>query len=176
MNISHSSATDLWYTPTLIVEKAKQVLGTIDLDPASDEFGNARVGATTIINREQNGLTTDWSTDCSIFINPPGGKTGNKSNMSLFWQKLMHYKDGGHLKHAIFLAFSLEAFQNSQGKGVQSMAEFSFCIPAKRIRFDSQHGAPSSPSHGNAIIYVAGSVDESEKFKEVFSSVGIVRV
>lgn len=176
MNILHSSNSDRWYTTLEIIEKVQQVLGTIDLDPASDEFGNARVCATSIITEEQNGLTTEWAKDCSVFLNPPGGKTGNKSNASLFWQKLMHYREAGDLKHAIFLAFSLEAFQNSQGKGVPSLAEFAFCIPAKRIRFDAQEGKPASPSHGNVIVYVPGSVDESEKFKEVFASMGVVRV
>ena len=41
-----------WYTPPYIIEKAKLVLGTIDLDPASCEYANRTVGASKIYTAE----------------------------------------------------------------------------------------------------------------------------
>ncbi len=77
MNIQHSSRSDLWYTPEKVLDGVHLVLGTIDLDPASDDFGNSRVRADRFYASEEDGLAQDWGG--SMFINPPGGKRGNKS-------------------------------------------------------------------------------------------------
>lgn len=175
MNILHSSATDEWYTPLDIILRAQGVLGCIDLDPASDDFGNARVGATYFITKDQDGLVAPWPTNCSVFINPPGGKRGNQSNTALFWHRLMKYRETGNLKHAIFMCFSIEAAQNTQGKGVPSILEFPFCIPKKRVKFDSREGQFSSPSHSNAIIYVPGKVNQTSEFIRQFQPLGLTR-
>ena len=88
----HSSKTDLWYTPLPIVEMARAVLGgIINLDPASDAFGNSRVEANMYFTEEHDGLQHPWYGQ--IFCNPPGGKLGNKSRMKLFWQKLMRTRE-----------------------------------------------------------------------------------
>jgi hypothetical protein len=176
----HSSKTDLWYTPIPIVEKVREVLGgKIDLDPASDAFGNSRIKATTYYTENIDGLTKTWSG--RIFLNPPGGKIGNKSRMKLFWQRLMVFRETGHLNDAIFLAFSLEALSTTQEdpeftdpiKPHASMCEFTVCIPRSRIRFDGPDGvSQKSPTHANAIVYVPGRTDVSAYFVKVFSSLG----
>ncbi len=174
MNIQHSSRTDRWYTPTAILERARQVLGEIDLDPASDEFGNSFVKAKRYITQAEDGLVTPWE-GSTIWLNPPGGKTKNKSNTGLFWKKLMEYRASGKLDHAIFMAFSLEALQSSQGKGVPSIGEFMFCVPRKRIAFVSPAGVPEvAPSHSNAIVYVDGSMNDSHRFRAAFSDLGVI--
>jgi hypothetical protein len=175
MNIQHSSATDEWYSPLSVLVRAKEILGQIDLDPASDEFGNARVGARYFITKEQDGLASPWPIFSTVFINPPGGKTGNQSNTALFWKRLMEYRDSGSLKHAIFMCFSIEAAQNTQGKGCKSILEFPFCIPQRRIRFDSREGTFSSPSHSNAIIYIPGQINKTAEFIKHFSDLGLTR-
>lgn len=174
MNIQHSSRTDLWYTPLPIVVAARDVLGPIDLDPASDEFGNARVGAARYLTREMDGLTTPW-VGRTVFCNPPGGKKGNKSNTALFWARLMAHREAVELDHAIFLAFSAEALQNTQGKGVPPIMAFPFCVPAQRLAFDSREGPGKDPSHSNVIVYVPGTVDRTETFRAVFAKFGAVR-
>ena len=173
MNIQHSSQSDLWYTPQNIVEKSRNVLGHIDLDPASDEYGNARVKARRYFTKEVDGLAQPWS-GC-IFINPPGGKRGNKSLTGLFWQHLMHTLKNKQLNHAIFLAFSVEAMQSTQKPGYPSICDYLVCVAAKRIHFDS--AAPTvknAPSHSNAIVYVPGYLNNSNKFFSEFSSIGAI--
>lgn len=174
MNIQHSSRTDMWYTPLEVITRAKRVLGPIDLDPASDEFGNARVGARYFITREMDGLLTPWVSG-TVFLNPPGGKQLNRSLMQLFWQRLMAFRDSGELKHAIFMAFSLEAAQSTQRDGQGGILRFPVCVPAKRLAFDSRLGPGKAPSHSNAIVYVPGRIDQSETFKRVFSDLGYVK-
>jgi len=58
-----------WYTPTDVVNAAKTVLGSIDLDPASDEAANEHVGAAEIFTVEDNGLEQDWHGN--VWLNPP---------------------------------------------------------------------------------------------------------
>lgn len=170
MNIQHSSRSDLWYTPTYLVEMCRLVLGDIELDPASDEVANEVVQAKRIFTEEDNGLLQDWDTEGSIFLNPPGGKLGNKSLAIEFWKKLMV----SEFKHAIYMGFSVEHLATSQRKGCKSMLQFPCCIPAKRIHFVSLFGKNSAPSHSNVIVYVPGTEDHSKKFRDVFTGIGDV--
>ena len=179
MNIQHSSRQDCWYTPPQILEMAREVLGAIDLDPASDAWGNETVKAEKFFTQAECGLTQNWSFSddpLTVWLNPPGGKVGNKSQTALFWGKLMDMRRTGGLKHAVFMAFSAEALQNTQGKGTPCLMDFPFCIPAKRIRFVSRGVEKFAPSHSNAIVYVPGTVNESGKFRNVFTQLGAVKL
>lgn len=174
MNIQHSSRSDGWQTPPAILQKVHELLGVIDLDPASDILANKNVGAAQFLTKEDDGLQHPWQGE-TIFINPPGGKLNGKSNTALFWSKLMKHRDRGHLKHAIFLAFSIEALQTTQNKGCKSIAEFPFCVPSSRIKFVSPDNKElQSPSHSNMIIYVPGTADLTDKFYSIFHSLGNV--
>lgn len=173
MNIQHSSRTDLWGTPIDIIEAARDVLGGIDLDPASDERFNARVGASKILTASDDALVTPWPNGCSVFLNPPGGKRGRDSMTVLFWQRLLEYRQQGSMKHAIFLAFSLEALQTTQQCEL-SIGHFTMCIPRRRLRFVSPDGATGeAPSHSNVIAYLPGTVQVHSRFVSLFSQFGI---
>lgn len=177
MNVQHSSRTDRWYTPIPIIEKVERVLGRIELDPASDAFGQVRIGAMRYIDEGDDGLTTSWGEEpLSIFLNPPGGVTKGRSRMRLFWEKLMRHRETVGIKHAVFLAFSAEALQRTQGREVPSMMQFPICVPSKRIRFDAWGGlSGAAPSHSNVIVYVPGQWDRTDEFIRVFSSLGNVK-
>ena len=51
-----------WYTPPSITEKARTVMGGIDLDPASCKMANTIVRADRYIDKEEDGLAmwTEW--------------------------------------------------------------------------------------------------------------------
>jgi len=53
------------YTPADIIEDARKVLGTIDLDPASSELANETVKASKIYTAEDDGLAHDWEGNIS---------------------------------------------------------------------------------------------------------------
>lgn len=179
MNVMHSCRNDDWLTPVYLLDMAKEVLGEIDLDPASSEMGNARVRAKQYRTVATDGLQGAWGSPQfprTIFLNPPGGKVKNLSKTALFWKKLMHERDLWNVRHAIFLAFSAEALQNTQGKDCDPIMSFPFCVPAKRIRFDFPGPAlKSAPSHSNVVVYVPGRVDETRRFRDVFGRIGAVR-
>lgn len=175
MNIQHSSRSDDWGTPKGIVDSARLVLGgRIDIDPASSAHWNRTVGAVTYYSKDIDGITKDWVG--SVYCNPPGGKLGNKSNTARFWGKLMEEVSLGHVEHAIFMAFSVEALAVTQEKPYKSMGEFMVCIPSKRIKFDRPEGVlnTKAPSHSNAIVYVPGSTNKYLSFIEQFEPFGVI--
>lgn len=171
MNVQHSSRSDTWYTPAYIIALVREVLGPIDLDPASDSRANAVVQASSYLTESDDGLVQPWGSG-SIYLNPPGGKKGNKSLAGLFWARLMEHRHKPDFKHAIFMAFSAEALQNTQGKSTPSIMEFAICVPSKRVRFVYPGVEKSSPSHSNVVVYVPGYLDETDRFLSVFKTLG----
>ena len=174
MNIQHSSRSDEWFTPDWLMQAIQEVIGPIELDPASSKDANKIVKASRILTRKQNGLTTVWGKASSIFINPPGGKLGRESKTGLFWNKLMQERTDNTFGHAIFLAFSIEALQTTQ-RYSKPIAGFPFCVPSKRIKFVLPDGStPKAPSHSNMIVYVPGTINHTDKFEKVFKNLGAV--
>jgi hypothetical protein len=176
MNIQHSSRTDQWGTPVTVLALVHKVLGQIDLDPASNEKFNMAVQATHFYTKEIDALSLSHWHAGSVFLNPPGGKTDNRSNTELFWSHLMGQRQAGRVTHAIFMAFSLEALQTTQRDGQGGALRFPLCIPRKRIKFVDSYGAPGpAPSHSNAIVYVPGTIDKTDLFLKTFKSLGACR-
>ncbi|MBE1302005.1 MAG: hypothetical protein GJ680_19130 [Alteromonadaceae bacterium] len=69
--VNQSSGDVELYTPPDIVEMARQVLGSIDLDPASSEIANQRVQAKKIFTEKDDGLKQEWVG--KVWLNHPFG-------------------------------------------------------------------------------------------------------
>jgi hypothetical protein len=170
MNVQHSSRQDAWGTPAWLIEKVKEVLERIDLDPASDSAANRTVGAEKFFTEEDNGLLQNWSG--RVFLNPPGGKSGKNSKTKQFWDKLSTSYEAGEVTEAIFMCFSVEALQTTQSCKYPIL-NYTICIPSKRIQFVNLLGeAKYAPSHSNAIVYLG---PRPNRFKKVFESVGGIK-
>lgn len=172
----HSCQTDVWYTPHHVIERAREVLGGFDLDPASNAFGNTRVQAARYIDEAENGLTADWGDAKRVFLNPPGGKLNGKSLPALFWRKLMEHVAWRDMRpEFIWIGFSLEQLRVSQGPTVHpfhSMGEFPLCIPEKRLRFvDADGKVQTRPTHSNLIVYNG---PKFQLFKKMFGDLGTI--
>lgn len=64
-------------TPMFVIEAVREVLGRIDLDPASSAAANVRVGATRFFDGiERDGLKEDWHG--RVFMNHPFSRAGNR--------------------------------------------------------------------------------------------------
>lgn len=175
MKAKHSLRSDSWGTPGHVLDRVRLIMNVIDFDPASSHEFNLQVRAYRFLTAKDDGLTAEWPVG-NVYCNPPGGKRGNRSMTQLFWSRLMQHRADGNLVEAIFMASSLEAMQSTQGRGVPSIAEFMFCIPAKRLAFVSPGGLPGlAPAHSNCIVYVPGIIDSSAEFKKEFSTLGVVR-
>lgn len=175
MNVKHSSESNEHYTPSAIVEAARATMGSIDLDPATSVKANKTVKAAGFYALPINGLNYEWHGN--IFCNPPGGSLrenywddaetckykretahefGTRSHSVAWWIKLMREYQAGRVKQAVFIAFTVELLQLTQGlEGVEAMTDFQVCIPAKRIQFLNENSrVGKAPSHANAIVYV----------------------
>lgn len=164
MLVQHSSETVLWYTPKWLSDIAREVMGGIDLDPASDFTGNAKIEASSFYS--DGGLERDWFG--RVFLNPPGGRVGNRSAAAAWWDKLVREWLCGNVEQAIFIGFSLNILQTSQMVD-NSVLQFPMCIPRKRIPYDRSDGASESPPHPSCIVFIPGQTD---RFCEMFRTIG----
>lgn len=142
-----SQSTEL-YTPSPIVEAARELMGGIDLDPASSWVAQRTVGATKWFGLREDGTVKDglsrrWRAD-SVFLNPPGGRapTGNRactqSSAAMWWWKLVMEWRLRRVTEAVFVGFSLEIMRSTQDmpEEVPSVLAFPFCVPQDRVQFE----------------------------------------
>lgn len=143
-SVKHSALTNEQYTPAPIVEMVREVLGSIDVDPATSLLANKTVKATRFWTADDEPEATfEASWEGNVFLNPPGGQkmvllgTGFNSNPSLFWAKMMHEWDQEKTMRAgIFLGFTLEVLQSSQCVEKYPMLRFPICVPSRRLSFN----------------------------------------
>lgn len=69
LELDAGTHSDGWYTPAWLVEKARTVMGGIDLDPASCEAAQSVVHAATWYTKAQDGLQQPWAG--RLWLNPP---------------------------------------------------------------------------------------------------------
>lgn len=125
MSARHSAASCRWYTPPAIVDAARYVLGRIDLDVASDATAQAVVRAERWYDRD--GLAQPWDA-ASLWLNPP-------TPPRAWWDRAV-------AAHAptVYLAYSIEQLQQSQGWAASMLGVGIVCIPRQRIRFGQTAG------------------------------------
>src|SRR5262245_41059362 len=123
----HSCHSPDWYTPSPYVEAARQVMGAIDFDPASDAEANLTVKAARYLTEEDDGLEHLWTG--KTFINPPGGKAAE------FWEHLIALFLSGHVSEAVWIGYSLEQLQSFQNACSITPLSYPMCVPKQRIAF-----------------------------------------
>lgn len=69
----HSDESVEHYTPIDVVEAEHDVLGSIELDPASCAAANVIVGAARYYSMSDDGFSREWRAR-TVHLNPPGGK------------------------------------------------------------------------------------------------------
>lgn len=162
-----SSAEIEWYTPRQYIEAAREVLGEIDLDPASCFVANQTVKAAQIFTAQENALAQPWHG--RVFMNPPYGidKDSKASVAGMFCQKAISEYVAGNVEAAIILVNSAHA-----QKWQKPLYDFPVCFVDHRISFVSSDGVVNkAPTFMNIFVYLGA---EEQKFAEVFSDFGYV--
>lgn len=165
VDFATSSKTNEWYTPGRYIEAAREVLGGIDLDPASCELANRTVRAARFHTKADNGLCQYWRG--RVWLNPPYGKVGNDSAAGIWLARLRGEFRAGRVSAGIALvnASTSEAWFQPAWDGV-------VCFTDHRIRFNDEQGRPSGqPTKGNAFVYYGPGTDA---FTTAFSRFGRV--
>jgi len=166
-----------WYTPALLIEAARLVMDSIELDPASTARANLVVRAERYFTQKENGLAQDW-TCRSLFINPPYGSTGHlfkkaawqgQSIARMFLDKLKAEYDAGRVGQAIALVKADP--KSSTFQPLWSWGPICFC--RDRIYFDRPHKRPEKIQFGTSLVYLGDPEGES-RFIDVFRAFGRV--
>lgn len=155
-HVANNSTDNEWYTPEIYIQSAREVLGTIDLDPASNDFANETVRATTYFTEETNGLEQDWFGN--IWMNPPY----QTALLQQFADKLI----ASDFQQAIVLVNN--ATETAWFKTLISKAS-AIVFPTGRIRFRKRDGEKGSPLQGQAFLYCG---ENPQRFIDVFSKYG----
>lgn len=159
-HVSNNSGNNEWYTPERYIELARDVLGEIDLDPASCEYANRTVRAARYFSEENDGLCQEW---CGrVWMNPPY----SADLVGKFTRKFVEEYDAGHISEGIVLV-----------NNATETAWFAYMMDAAsavvfsrgRIRYVSPERDSLAPLQGQAFIYFG---NNTERFINVFSAVG----
>lgn len=165
-HVSHNSGENEWYTPPEIIEMARDVMGSIDLDPASSLKANEAVQAKAFFDADDNGLEVEWHGN--VWLNPPYAQP----LIADFCSKLVEEFSSGRVTQACVLVNN--ATETTWFQGLASLASM-ICFPAGRIRFWSPDKDSASPLQGQAILYFGREPNQNAyDFMRVFRESGLV--
>jgi len=172
MQLLTSSETAEWYTPAVYIEAVREVLGSIDLDPASCAAANEWIQAKVFYTEADDGLSKPW--EGRTFLNPPYGKTGTKSNQEIWSSKLAGFYEIGQVPSAILLTKSVPGYK--WWNNLFESRFFPVCFCRERIRFlkldeNGNVVVEGQAKAGSNFWYFGEDVD---KFEMVFSMFGRV--
>jgi phage N-6-adenine-methyltransferase len=133
-----------WYTPDAILVPVREVLGAIDLDPASCDVAQARVQARTYYTLADDGLRQPWHG--TVFLNPPY----KLPDVARFVGKLCEELDAHRTTEAILLVNSATETDWFQRAFARANA---VCFPDGRVHFVSPTRNGDNPCQGQALFY-----------------------
>lgn len=159
-HVTNNSGENEWYTPAEFINSAREVMGSIDLDPASCEHANKTVMAARYFSIEDDGLSQDWAGN--VWMNPPysGGL------ISKFITKLNESVENGAVAQAVVLVNNATETQWFAALVKNASA---IVFPTSRIRYLSVRGEENTPLQGQAFVYIG---NNPWKFLEVFKAHG----
>lgn len=157
-HVANNSGNNEWYTPIEYIELAKQVMGGIDLDPASNDKANEVIGATQYYTVEDNGLDHDWYGN--IWLNPPY----SSDLIGKFVNKLI--EELWRIDNAIVLVNNA-----TETEWFNSLVQESsvICFTKGRVKFWAPDGRIAQPLQGQAILYFG---KNTKGFIDAFSTKG----
>jgi phage N-6-adenine-methyltransferase len=133
-----------WYTPAEYVEAVRDVLGAIDLDPASSEAAQRTVRAARFFTKEDDGLAHPWPG--RVWVNPPYVQP----LIMHFVAKLVEEVAARRTTEAILLTHN---FTDNAWFHLAASACTAICFTRGRIAFEHRDGYTAAPTQGQAFFY-----------------------
>lgn len=159
---SHESLE--YYTPAEFVEAAREVMGGIDLDPASCEEAQKVVRASRYYS--DGGLALTWSG--RVFLNPPYSKTDGKSNQGLWSAKLADAYSSGEVAEGVLLVKAALGYVWFE----HLFLHYPCAFVRERLSFTLSDGSSEGQSKQGTAFFYFGS--NTRRFYTVFSQYGRV--
>lgn len=150
------------YTPEQYIESVRQVMGSIDVDPASNDFANQKIKATVYYTSENSGLEKPWTGN--VFLNPPY----KQPEVRLFVEKLIQEIQAQRTNQAILLTNNNT---DTRWFAEAALVSAAICFTQGRINFYKADESITQPTNGQAFFYFGYKADV---FAEEFSKYGLI--
>jgi len=161
---SHNSLE--YYTPQEYIEVAREVMGSIDTDPATCEAPQKWIKAKTFYTEIDDGLSKNWYGN--VWLNPPYSKTNGQSNQEIWALKLLdEYKKGNVISGVLLVKAALGYNWFEKLWDILPV-----CFARERLSFVLSNGSNEGQSkQATAFFYIGKNIDG---FKNQFSKFGRV--
>ena len=163
LSVLLSSKSNEHYTPIEIVELAREMLGSIELDPASCLEANKTIKAKFFFSKKEDGLLCSWSAK-TIWCNPPYGRIKAKSSQAIWLDKMIEEYKNNKFESGLLLINA-----STGNKWFKKVWDYPVCLLYRRIQFISDGVIKKQTTHSNAIVYFGKDI---EQFKKSFSKIG----
>jgi len=139
----HQTGRYEWYSPPGVVSAARDVLGAIDLDPASCEAANTVVQASQFYSIEDNGLEQPWHG--RVFMNPPY----RQPDIKQFSEKFARHVEAGDIQGIVLVNNATD----TQWFGTLAGAATAFCLLSSRCTFWQPDRETDPALQGQVVVY-----------------------
>lgn len=154
---------DEWHTPPEYIDAAREVMGDIELDPATCETAQDKIQAKHILTKDDDALQQPWHG--RVWLNPPY----SMPKIEQFVDKVIAEFDRRNIMEAIVLVNN-----SSDTKWFHKLLEqFPACFTKGRIRFWHPSHESFATRQGQVFFYL-GPDWKHEIFVDTFSQFGIV--
>jgi len=161
-HVSQNSGDNEWFSPMEYVAAARQVLGEIDLDPASCAEANAEIRAAHFYSAADDGMTQPWAG--RIWMNPPYAQP----LCDRFCARLARTFAAGEVTAACVLVNNATETSWFQVLAAEASA---ICFPRGRVRFWHPAKTTTAPLQGQAVLYLG---TKTALFRRAFLPFGFV--
>jgi DNA N-6-adenine-methyltransferase (Dam) len=151
-----------WFTSAEYIEAAREVLGEIDVDPASHVIAQTTVRAKRYFTVRDDRLAQPWTG--RVWLNPPF----TKEFVERFINKLVDQVRGGHVVAAVAVTpnFTDTAWWHRAARAASSI-----CLKRGRIRWIAPSGDECSLWDGQTFFYFGA---DAARFDAIFGKFGLI--
>lgn len=162
MTVLTSQGTVEWYTPPEIVARARQALGSIDLDPASNDVAQGWIRAAEYYTADDaiSGLAKPWLG--RVFLNPPFDAT------PAWVDRLEREYVLGNVSAAVLLVNSAPGYSWWESLWRQRPV----CLLRERLRFVRADGTSGGQAKKGQTVAWFGA--DFRRFRDAFGDLGRV--